>query len=123
MAMPILEAYESSLPFTIKSAPHPVLLAVVSEGCPHCVNMKPHLAALSEQYRGKVQTWALVAERAPSGGLPWAFEGFPTLLGFQGGQPIWRQVGAPDPARLAQMFEDLAGRSGPSKGFTVPERW
>ena len=91
-------------------SPVPVLLAIVSDGCPHCVRLKPNLAAAANKYHGKVQTWALVAERSPVHGPTLAAEGVPTLMGFVGGEPVWRKVGAPDNVTLGAMYDDLVAR-------------
>ena len=108
--MALLEVHDAALEYTLSASPVPVLLAIVSETCPHCVRLKPNLAALAQQYQGKVQAWALVAERSPQHGPVFSADGVPTLIGFVKNQPVWRQVGAPEPALLATMFEDLARR-------------
>lgn len=81
--------------------------------------MKPQLAALATQYKGKVSTWAVNVDRAPNLSPVYAFDGVPALIGFHGGQPVWRQVGAPDPAILAAMFEDLSKRGDVQTWGTV----
>lgn len=51
-------------------------------------------------------------ERAPQIGPVFAHDGVPTIYGFHGGSPVWRQLGSPDPTTLAQMYEGLAGLAG-----------
>ena len=115
--MPIIEMFEGSLDYTLKAAPQPVLLAVVSQTCPHCHHAKPHLDALSQQYKGKVQTWALVAQHGGPRTAALSFEGVPAFYGFHRGELLWRDVGFANPARLAQMYEDLAHRATEPKGW------
>lgn len=117
----MLPVQDLALDATLQMAPLPVLLAVVSNGCPHCVNLKPRLGQMANKYHGQVQTWALVAEDAPINGPPLSADGVPALLGFVAGQPVWRQVGAPDNATLESMYQDLVRRraaqpTGPAIG-------
>ena len=108
--MAMLPVQDLALEATLQMAPMPVLLAVVSNGCPHCVALKPRLAAMANKYHENVQPWALVAEEAPVHGPAFAADGVPALLGFVGGQPVWRHVGAPDNTALSAMFDDLVRR-------------
>lgn len=114
--MPVLELFEPSIDFTIQHAKKPVLLGVVSETCPHCHNMKPHLNALGDRFRGKVDSWILVAQRGGPRTAALAFDGVPALYGFHRGELLWRDVGFSDPGRLAAMYEALA-RRGTGQGW------
>lgn len=115
--MAVLEMFEPSLNFTLSAAKRPVLLAVVSQTCPHCHQAKPHLEALSTSYKGKVDTYAMVAQRGGPRTAALSFDGVPAFYGFVGGQLVWRDVGFSDPARLAGMYEDLAKRAVEPKGW------
>ena len=105
----LLELFEPAFEFTVGNSSVPTMIAFVSDTCPHCAAVKPHLSALDDQYRPKVSTWIINVARAPNL-APFYFEGVPVLMGFHQGQPLWRQVGAPEPSVLAKMYEDLAGR-------------
>jgi len=106
----LLELYEPAFDITLSQSPYPVMVAFVSEHCPHCVRIKPVMAALDERYRNKVNTWVVNVETAQGLGTLYANDGVPVLMGFLRGKPVWRQVGAPDPETLGKMYADLAAK-------------
>jgi len=104
----MLELFEPAFDFTIRTEARPMMLALVSDGCGHCAAMKPTLAALAARYERRVPTWYVTVDRAPGLGSVFARDGVPVLMGWLGGRPVYRTLGAPAPDVLAEMYEDLA---------------
>lgn len=104
----MLELFEPAFGFTVKTERRPMMIALVSDGCGYCAQLKPWLAALSDRYKARVPTWYVTVDRAPMIGSMFAADGVPVLMGFHGGGPVYRTLGAPTPEVLAEMYEDLA---------------
>ena len=91
----------------ILGSDRPVLLALGSANCPHCVRMKPGLHETADEYAGR----ALVAE-AKVGDLPGVARRHgvrvvPTVLVFQEGKVVQKKVGYQSPKQLVELLDPL----------------
>lgn len=87
----------------------PVLVDFWATWCPPCYQLAPVLAALAEEYAGRVTFATLDVDANQQTAIQYSVRGMPTMLLFRNGQPIGGTVGAQPKSRLKAQLEEWLG--------------
>lgn len=94
----------------IAASPVPLLVDVSAEWCGPCKLLTPVLAELAAEYEGRLEVIEVDIEEHPEVSPRWDVMSFPTLLLFDGGELVWRTVGARGKGQLRQELERVLRR-------------
>lgn len=89
-----LQVDETNFDAEVLAAPEPVLVDFWAEWCGPCKAMDPILDQLAGELSGKVKIVKLDAEQNVGIVTRYNVRSMPTLIVFQGGQPVDARVGA-----------------------------
>ena len=103
--------------------PMPIVVDAWAPWCAPCRAIRPSLARLAEEFRGRVDLWELNADESPdivAGlGIGW----IPTLIVFQRGIELGRRTGAQSEATLRELFAAAEqGAAPPPRRLTTFDR-
>lgn len=125
------QASTASLPFRerLQRADRPVVVDVWAPWCGPCRAMEPHLAAVRNEYAGRVEVWKVNADEQPDVVRDLKIFGIPTLVVFSGGVEVSRRTGGMTAASIRGLFERAVlpapepGSAAAHKGPTDYDRW
>ena len=83
----------------------PVLVDFWADWCAPCKIIAPLVDELAEEFEGKVKFTKLDVDSNPKTATSYGIRGIPTLLIFNGGQPVDQVVGAVSKSVLKQRLE------------------
>jgi thioredoxin 1 len=78
----------------VLAASEPVMVDFWAEWCPPCKAMDPIIEDLTRELAGRVKIVKLDVEENPSTVVRYNVRAMPTMIVFQGGQPVDMKVGA-----------------------------
>lgn len=84
----------------------PVLVDFWADWCAPCKMIAPIVDELSTEYDGKMKFAKLDVDESPQAALKYGIRGIPTLLIFDGGNPIDQIVGAVSRGELKRRVEN-----------------
>jgi thioredoxin 1 len=90
----------------------PVLVDFGADWCPPCRAMEPTVAALAQEYAGRVRFAALNTDDNPRTAMRYGVMGLPTFILFRGGNEVARLVGAHPKAALKRAIDGVVGAAG-----------
>ncbi|KDN84039.1 hypothetical protein KCH_38300 [Kitasatospora cheerisanensis KCTC 2395] len=85
----------------------PVLVKFTADWCPPCRMIAPVLAEMAVEQAGRLKIVQLDVDRNPETQAAYGVLSMPTLMVFQGGEPVRSIVGARAKARLLRELDDL----------------
>jgi thioredoxin 1 len=88
----------------------PVLIDVTAEWCPPCKLAAPIVAELAQRHAGRLKVVVIDGEEAAALVATLGVRGFPTFLGFRGGEIVARQAGFGGKRGLEALAETLLGQ-------------
>jgi len=77
----------------VLSSDLPVLIDVTAEWCPPCKAAAPVVAELARRHAGRLKVVVIDGDEASELVAMLGVRGFPTFLGFRGGEIVARQAG------------------------------
>lgn len=89
----------------------PVLIDVTAEWCPPCKLAAPVLAELAQRHAGRLKVVVIDGEEASDLVATLGVRGFPTFLGFRGGEIVARQAGFGGRRGLEALAEKLLAQT------------
>ena len=96
---------DQTLDRVLQDAEAPVLVDFYADWCGPCKIMSPVLDALARERLGQVLIAKLDTDRNPSMSARYAVRGIPTLIAFQRGREVAREVGAVPRPRLDALID------------------
>jgi thioredoxin 1 len=88
------------------NAETPVLVDFWADWCAPCKMIAPIVEDLAEEYDGKIKFTKLDVDSNPRSATNYGVRGIPTLLIFNGGQPVGQVVGAVPKSVLKDRLEE-----------------
>jgi thioredoxin 1 len=93
MASQTFEATTGNFQAEVLNSSLPVLVDFGADWCPPCKMLEPVVDDLARKYEGKLRVASMDADANPDIIMQYGVMGLPTLILFQGGQPVGRIVG------------------------------
>ena len=84
----------------------PVLVDFWADWCAPCKMIAPIVEELAEEFDGKVKFAKMDVDSNPNTPTQYGIRGIPTLLIFNGGQPVDQVVGAVPKSTLKRRLEE-----------------
>jgi len=103
MAIQIID--DAGFQTEVLDSTRPVLVDFYADWCGPCKMLAPVLEKVADQLAGTVRFVKLNTDDSPRTAQDYQVRGIPTLLLFQGGQPIDRKVGFVNEAELTKFIE------------------
>jgi thioredoxin 1 len=85
----------------------PVLVDFAAVWCGPCKAMAPTVEALATDYEGRIKIGKMDIDQNPSTPVKYHVRAVPTLILFNGGQPVNQVMGAVNRRRLEDMFNSV----------------
>ena len=85
----------------------PVLVDFTADWCPPCRMIAPVLAAVAGEQQGRLKVVSLDVDTNPVTQAAYGVLSMPTLIVFQGGEPVKSLVGARPKRKLMQELDGL----------------
>jgi thioredoxin 1 len=104
MAHPI-EITDDNFTEEVVNSDTPVLVDFWAEWCGPCKMIAPIVEELAEEFKGKIKFTKLDVDSNPQSAQNFGIRGIPTLLIFDGGQPVDQVVGAVPKSVLKKRLE------------------
>ena len=113
--MPTKSVTDQSFASDVLGASGPVLVDFWAEWCGPCRMIAPALEEISTELGDKVTVAKLNIDENPDTPSRYGVRGIPTMLLFNGGQPIAQKVGAAPRSQIQQWLESNLDVSAQSK--------
>jgi thioredoxin 1 len=97
----------------VLSSATPVLIDVSTEWCPPCKAALPVVHDIAAEYAGRLKVVAIDGDASPELVAELGVRGFPTFLGFSGGQARQRAAGFAGKVALRKFAEALITADSP----------
>jgi thioredoxin 1 len=105
--MTTVDVTDASFEVDVLRADRTVLVEFTAQWCPPCRTMEPVLADLAREESERLLVVKLDVDENPRTALRYGVMGAPTLMVFQGGEPVRSMVGARSRSRLRQELADV----------------
>jgi len=102
-----IEVTDETFEAIVLQSDRPVLVDLWAEWCGPCHIIAPTVEQLALEYEGKAVIAKLNVDENPATPSRYGIMGIPTLLYFQGGKEVDRQVGVAGYPQLAGKLENL----------------
>lgn len=109
MADNILTLSDATFSESIGSSEQPVVVDFWAEWCGPCKMIAPALEEIASEHAGKLTVAKLNVDDNPDTARRYDVMSIPTLLVFQGGEPVKRLVGAKGKGQLLQDLSEFIG--------------
>ncbi|QMU66884.1 thioredoxin [Streptacidiphilus sp. P02-A3a] len=102
----VLAVTDESFAAEVLAAEGPVLVDFTADWCPPCRMIGPVLAEVAREQRGRLKVVTLDVDVNPGTQAAYGVLSMPTLILFEGGEPVKSLVGARPKRRLLQELAD-----------------
>ena len=93
MSRETFEITEANFEAQVLQSPVPVLVDFTADWCPPCKMIAPYVDNIARKYAGSLRAGALDVDAHPAIMQRYGVMGLPTLILFQGGEPVQRIMG------------------------------
>jgi thioredoxin 1 len=100
----VIEITDLNFAQSVLSSPVPVLVDFTAVWCAPCRALAPHVAAVAEQYQGRLLVGTCDSDGNPELSARLDVRSLPTLLLFKGGEVVGQIVGAVPRARIEALI-------------------
>lgn len=104
-----VEVTDANFEDVVLKASTPVLVDFWAAWCGPCLAVAPTLEELAQEYEGKFVIAKLDVDRNPETSQKYGIMNIPTMLYFQNGQQVDKQVGAAPKKAFQQKIDALVG--------------
>ena len=109
MAEHIVTLSDATFDESVGSAETPIVVDFWAEWCGPCKMIAPALEEIASEQSGRIRIAKLNVDDNPDTARRYDVMSIPTLLVFQGGQPVKRLVGAKGKGQLLQDLSEFIG--------------
>ena len=109
MAEHIVTLSDATFDESVGSAETPIVVDFWAEWCGPCKMIAPALEEIASEHSGQLRIAKLNVDDNPDTARRYDVMSIPTLLVFQGGQPVKRLVGAKGKGQLLQDLSEFIG--------------
>ena len=102
----VLAVTDESFTAEVLAADGPVLVDFTADWCPPCRMFGPVLAEVAREQQGRLKVVTLDVDANPATQAAYGVLSMPTLILFQGGEPVQSLVGARPKQRLLRELAD-----------------
>jgi thioredoxin 1 len=103
----VLQVTDETFAAEVLGSDIPVLVDFTADWCPPCRAIGPVLADVAGEQRGRLKVVSLDVDTNPGTQAAYGVLSMPTLIVFQGGEPVKSLVGARPKRRLLQELDGL----------------
>ena len=103
----VSEVTDEDFEAEVLGADLPVLVEFTAEWCGPCRQLAPVLGAIAFEEGDRLKIVQLDVDRNPRTTIAYGVLGTPTLMVFQGGEPVKSMVGARPKRRLLEELSDV----------------
>lgn len=85
----------------------PVLVDFSAEWCGPCKMLAPIIEELADEYAGRVKVGKVDVDNSRDSAAKYGIQSVPTIMVFQGGEPVKKFVGLMAKAKLAEALDEI----------------
>lgn len=107
----VLEVNDASFDRDVLKSPIPVVVDFWADWCGPCRLIAPIVKDLAKEMDGKIRFAKIDVDANPGITTAFGIQSIPTLIFFQGGEPVGQQVGALSKEALRAAVEQRLGQA------------
>jgi len=105
----VLELTDANFESEVLQSDQPVLVDFWAEWCMPCRMLAPTIDELADEYQGKAKVGKIDTDANREVTMKYGINAIPTVILFNGGEPVKKFVGMTNKADMAQAMDDAAG--------------
>ncbi len=105
----VLELTDDNFEQEVLNADQPVLVDFWAEWCMPCKMLAPTVDELANEYNGKAKVGKLDTDANREVTMKYQINAIPTVIVFNGGEPVKKFVGMTNKADMAEALDEAAG--------------
>ena len=90
-----------------KEVPKKIMVDMYTTWCGPCKMLAPIIEELSDEYAGRVTVGKVDVDNSRDSAAKYGIQSVPTIMVFQGGEPVKKFVGLMPKAKLAEALDEV----------------